>query len=428
MECWADVKQADQTSASWLMATLSGCKTKELGRILVRLWAVLKSGIAAEHISKMPETTKLLSRLLRMDCIVCSEAAIPLFACMSCLLPSLTKDVLPEVDSSAKRKLATLRQRCSEWCRERLHAATVGLADESGLGGQGCGTSPSVELLYDCGWSHSDIISSIAEQASRTLVHSQNHQVGDISLQPMGMHAVGLALCISASTGGNWSNRLADAGQVLIERSFLHDGPSGYLQRQPIPLDECVLHMSGAQIGHLAVVHDDFLKNLVDTLITSLAASSCFPEQELRNHVEGFWQQVRGAPWALLAAEQALHGALVSLKCFHPNIAHALSIFARIKSASYFHLKKKLSSDPPHKSTWLWNEWTWYKEVDDGFSIGMHGGQDHLEECWPKACSIWHAEGPRVLLEAFGNIKVRILAPSLLNSITQRRTTARARA
>ena len=44
---------------------------------------------AEQHIAKSPATMKLFSRLLKLDSVLCSDAAEPLFRCMACLLPSL---------------------------------------------------------------------------------------------------------------------------------------------------------------------------------------------------------------------------------------------------------------------------------------------------------------------------------------------------
>lgn len=62
-----------------------------------------------------------------------------------------------------------MRERCKAWCTERLHAAAVGIGSERhGFGGSSCGEDLTLELLYDCGYSHEDVLASITAEAVRS--------------------------------------------------------------------------------------------------------------------------------------------------------------------------------------------------------------------------------------------------------------------
>lgn len=51
---------------------------------------------------------------------------------------------------------------------ERLHAASLGIGGERhGFGGLSCGEDLTVDLLYDCGFSHEEVLGSIMAEAVR---------------------------------------------------------------------------------------------------------------------------------------------------------------------------------------------------------------------------------------------------------------------
>jgi hypothetical protein len=137
-------------------------------------------GIAA--VQKIPQATKLLARLLKVEVVLLSEAADPLFRCMMHLLPSFAgAGDAPEsavfgdlVGRSAgdEARARALLQRSEQWCCERLHAAVRGTRTDPchPLNAASSGCLPQLqEWLYDCGVSHSDIQEVIAEEAAAAL-------------------------------------------------------------------------------------------------------------------------------------------------------------------------------------------------------------------------------------------------------------------
>lgn len=64
------------SSPLYSLSTLRNCKTTYARQ-------------AEQRIAKTPATMKLFSRLLKLDAVLCSDAAEPLFSCMACLLPPL---------------------------------------------------------------------------------------------------------------------------------------------------------------------------------------------------------------------------------------------------------------------------------------------------------------------------------------------------
>lgn len=114
-----------------------------------------------QRIARTPAAMKLLSRLLKLDPVLCSSSTSePLTACMSSLLPHLW----------VGEGHQAMRERCSAWTRERLHAATAGVGGERwGFGGSAGGEGLTMELLQDLGYSHSDMLRSIASEAVRDI-------------------------------------------------------------------------------------------------------------------------------------------------------------------------------------------------------------------------------------------------------------------
>jgi hypothetical protein len=420
---WPDPKRTENRFSSLLQVALAGQASKELEELLLRLLQVLEEGVPEQQIAKLPDTTRLLSRLLRFDCILCSQAAGPLFGCMTNLLPSLT-NASPEVDADnpAKRKLSAMRNRCSEWCRERLYAATQGFSDDSSFGGHGSGMSPSIELLYDCGLSNSEITSSIATEALTALKDCEQQcvGVGDIHISQSDFCFLGTVLCLAAPVGGRSGDMLGDAGRILVRRMRLEAGTPSQIEGKSNWIDEVYVHLSDKEVSVLAVMHEEFLIKTIDELLTRLAESPYLHDTEIVLRMEAFLQFSKDSTWVLLAVEQALEGALVSLKYFHPQLACALSVVAKAHSCdAHPHRQRERQgagaggnahAQLERTGTWLWDEWTLSNMQDDSDALHLCGVQQpHSKSAdWPQACSMWHHQGPEVLLHAFATEKVTV--------------------
>ena len=121
---------------------------------------------------RVPNATKLLARLLKVESVLLSEAAEPLFGCMIRLLPSFCDQSRRENASQACSQedamLSALQARSEEWTSERLHAVVRGTRTDPRhplhSTASGC-LDLLQEWLYDSGVSHSDM------QEALSLIH-----------------------------------------------------------------------------------------------------------------------------------------------------------------------------------------------------------------------------------------------------------------
>lgn len=386
-----------------------------LSEVLWRLQMELEGGQPENYIAKLPDTTRLLSRLLRLDLVLCSEACEPLFACMACLLPSLveTQGLPVGGDAASKRKLTAMRERCGLWCGERMHAAVQGLGDGVGKDGFACGTSTTVDLLYDCGFAHTDMLQSLALEANASLRRSLESSPCFACEGANELLAMSLSMQSSSASSQAHSEDLRCGAECLAEMSRMQWQSNHHRHLEAVRPES----VPRGIVASMCPVDESFLQILVDEMLTRLAAEPFATEERVKELVRSACGESTPDLWVSLAFEEALIGAMVTTGRYHSNLAYALMLVRKGRERSNYvdTCRDEFSLD---RDEWLWVQWSEEEEGDEVGSpqTGMMANGDWKAAAdtmqWARACSLWHGEGSLALLKAFGDPNVGTLCYS----------------
>ena len=168
---------------------------------------------------RVPHATKLLARLLKVESVLLSKAAEPLFQCMVRLLPSCCGRLQPEREgkgcSEEEAMLRALQRRSEEWASERLHAVVRGTRTDQRhplhSASSGC-LDLLQEWLYDSGMSHNDVQDAVAEEALGALRETLR-----TPLQPAALECLpALADMLSQASRHSQSSRMTAAAEDML--------------------------------------------------------------------------------------------------------------------------------------------------------------------------------------------------------------------